>query len=63
METNKNSFTIVDARLLSIEEYAQYKSIIPHVNKDWWLCSPGTLPNFAAYVYDTGTVRENGMLV
>lgn len=46
--------------LLSIEEYYRYRSLIPYLNKYWWLRSPGGYSYGAAYVDDMGVANRDG---
>lgn len=46
--------------LLSIEEYKQYKELIPNAGDWWWLRTPGTLPCIVSIVYTDGTAVING---
>lgn len=45
--------------LLSKEEYLKHKYVINTVRWSWWLRSPGSYPNSAAYVYVDGGVSND----
>ena len=49
--------------LLSIEEYKNYKDHIPQIYCWWWLRSPGSGPNFTAFVFIDDSVLHSGDLV
>ena len=46
--------------LLTKDEYEQYKDRIPPVNYWWWLRSPGSCSDDAAYVNGFGSVGNGG---
>ena len=52
---------VVEVTLLSAEEYATNKDIIPPTNKWWWLRSPGTLRFNAVYVRCDGNVGDRNV--
>lgn len=54
---------IEEITLLSIEEYYRYRSLIPYLNKYWWLRSPGYDSLHAAYVCSSGAVDDYGFYV
>lgn len=47
---NKIGFEDDKIFLLSIEEYKRYRKKIPSIRTFWWLRSPSTYDNYAAYV-------------
>lgn len=49
--------------LLSIEEYEKYKGVIPIVGSWWWLRSPGDDSDYAAIVFNDGSVNSYGNYV
>lgn len=60
----ESNIEITGATLLSLEEYNNYKNIIPHLDKNWWLRSPGYRSRDAAFVYGVdGYVFDNGFNV
>lgn len=59
-----SEFKIVDATILSLEENATYKDVIPPLEGSeatcWWLRSPGCDSHYAATVCSNGIVNESG---
>lgn len=57
------TYKIMEIIPLSIMEYERYKPVIPYIDADWWLRSPGQFSFIAASVNRTGTVDAYGSSV
>ena len=59
-----NALHITGATLLSAEEAREVDKDMLKADQDWWLCSPGNIDDYAAFVYgDDGYVDVIGGLV
>lgn len=56
-------YEIEEITLLSIEEYEQYRSVIPSIDEYWWLRSPGEDSDNAAYIHYYDVVNKYGAAV
>lgn len=54
---------VAEITLLSVEEYRCYKSLIPYIEEDWWLRSPGSYSYYATSIDSHGAVYEGGSYV
>lgn len=55
----QTKYEVTEITLLSIEEYKQYKPLIPCIDDFWWLRSPGFKSFLAAIVYGDGTIDHS----
>lgn len=61
--TLENGITVTGATLLTVEEAEQLPKSILNINHPWWLRSPGSDTNNAAYVDFFGDVYDYGACV
>jgi hypothetical protein len=51
---------VKEIKLLTKEEYQDFKDVIPLINELWWLCSPGGSRDRACSVNHEGSVYPSG---